>query len=205
MYRVSGEGNQELVKTVRHRHHPCRRIAASFAMGSQGVWPRNAPALASYDDKDVVVYLTDFQLGLMAIAKLVDHASNDTSIILNEPPASKRTWIAFLPAQLQSTGAWERASVAYVQLLETFELFARPFETFLLRAAELDIPDIDVRSERWILKCVTLCLAASRVDTVKSSGFRSVQDFNSCAHNALIANELLLKFYKGRLAAGIGR
>jgi hypothetical protein len=166
---------------------------------SEGVWPRNEPILASYDISDVIVYLKTFKLGLMALAQRVQNAFSDATIVASEPPSMQTEWTVNLPVQLENTADWKRASVAYVQLLETFESFAEPFEGFLYRAAELHtIPYVDIDFDACVLKCITVCLTASRVNSVREAGFGSGQELSEKVRCTIIVADLLLRGYKDR-------
>jgi hypothetical protein len=139
-------------------------------MEGSGVWPRTTPVLASYDPADVTAFLMEFYLGLMALLRLVDSGIVEGGVISNGSPPARRRWISYLPARLNSPVDWERALVAY----ETFEVFAEPFEPYLLMAAELgNIPEQDIAFERWVQQCIQLLLTSSMVNTVRSTGLRS--------------------------------
>lgn len=169
-------------------------------MGSEGVWPQNEPVLASDDISDVIEYLKTFKLGLKALAKLVENASSDASAVASEPPSTQTEWIVDLPPQLENAADWKRASVAYVQLLETFESFAEPFEGFLCRAAELrTIPSVDIEFDAWVWKCITVCLTAARVNSVRESGFRPGQELSEGVRCTIMVADLLLRGYEDRL------
>ena len=167
---------------------------------SEGVWPQNEPVLASYDIPDVIKYLKTFKLGMMALAQRVQNASSDATVVASEPPSMQMEWTVNLPVQLENAADWKRASVAYVQLLETFESFVEPFEEFLRRAAELHtIPYVDIEFDAWVLKCITACLTASGVNSVREAGFRSGQELSEGVRCSIIVADLLLRGYEDRL------
>jgi hypothetical protein len=165
-------------------------------MEGSGVWPRTTPVLASYDPADVTAFLMEFYLGLMALLRLVDSGIVEGGVISNGSPPARRRWIFYLPATLNSPVDWERALVAYEQLLQTFEVFAKPFDPYLLMAAELgNIPEQDIAFERWVQQCIQLLLTSSRVNTVRSTGLRSSREFSEAVRGALVVADLVRKTY----------
>jgi hypothetical protein len=157
---------------------------------SEGVWPRNKPVLASYDISDVIKYLKTFKLGMMALAQRVQNASSDATVVASEPPSMQMEWTVNLPVQLENEADWKRASVAYVQLEGSFE-------GFICRAAELHtIPYVDIEFDAWVLKCVTVCLTASGVNSVREAEFRSSQELSEGVRCSIIVADLLLRGYE---------
>jgi hypothetical protein len=171
-------------------------------MAREGAWPQREPILASYDNCDVIEYLETFLEALTALVRLLERSSGGPEIAIPEGPSVRREWIEALPAQLATQADWVRASVAYVQLLESLEDFAGPFGEFLRRAAELgSIPHVDIEFDEWVLKCTMLCLRESGVPIVREVGSTFKVELGGGARRSMVVAVVLLQGYRDRLAA----
>lgn len=168
-------------------------------MGKEaGVWPSEV-VLASYDDKDVLAYLETFVGALTALAELNEQSLVHMGAVPLLPVEGG--WVDSLPAQLEDAADVGRAFVAYVQLIGSFELFAKPFEEFLRRAAELEaIPSVDIAFDAWVLRCITLCLTQSRIGTMRRLGCSSWEYICKGSTCSKVVAKLLLDGYRSRVA-----
>jgi hypothetical protein len=144
------------------------------------VWPQTEPVLRSYAIEDVIEYLEVFIAALAALSRPVERATTQRGSLTIDARLVEQEWKQELAAQLETAADWERASVAYVQLLMNFAVFAEPFEDFMRRVVELGtIPQAEIAFEAWALKCIRLCLTVSGVDVMLETGRCLVHDLRN--------------------------
>lgn len=134
-------------------------------------WPQDQPILASYEVQDVIDYLGKLSAALGLLLRLLDNdnePANTAAAAINVK--EKRCWIGNLPAQLHDEADWEIAGSAYLQLMEGFDDFMRPFPAFVSAAYLLDIPYSHVAFDVWVLERFVDCLEESEIGLVRETG-----------------------------------
>lgn len=173
-------------------------------MAREGAWPRVEPVLASYVDPDVMEYLETLLEALAALARLFERSPGGLDTTIHAASLVWKDWIEELPAQLATQTDWERASVAYVQLLEGLEDFVGPFEEFLRTAAELGtIPDVDVEFGKWVLKCIRLCLTKSEIAALRGPGCSSWVELCDGVRRSMVVAAVLRRGFVDRLTKDV--